>query len=83
MAGYSGHQDRGQGAAHKVYQPLLFPDEVWAVWEHPDAYGRRLTKALRSKRPDAAPPGWVPAPSPTYNRDWGVGVAGVIEEERK
>ena len=55
-----------------TYQPILFPDLIWAIWgHHTEAdlskndrlYERRLTGALRSRLPqDAPPPGWNRAP---------------------
>lgn len=79
---YTGYQDRGQGTFSGPYQPLLFPDEVWSTWEHKDAYGLRLSAALRARCPDAAPPGWVAGSAPGREESGGVGVAGVMEEER-
>ena len=69
-----------------TYQPVMFPVEVWQAWvQGEDEYMRRLVDHSRSNLPpDAAPPGWQPKDhlAPPKQASWGVGVAGVLEDER-
>lgn len=68
--------------AMPVEQPLLFPDDVWAVWAAQSASHERIASSLRGHRvaPDAPPPFWGETTQlpPEYG---GVGVAGVLADE--
>ena len=65
-----------------VEQPLLFPDDVWAVWAAQSDSHRRIAEGMRGHRvaPDSPPPFWGDTTElpPQYE---GVGVAGVMPEE--
>ena len=69
-------------AENQVYQPLLFPDDVWAAFASNSESHARIAAHVRGHRvpEDAAPPFWADdvtlPPKP-----WGVGVAGVLADE--
>lgn len=69
-----------------TYQPVMFADEIWQAWvQGEDDHAVRLVAHTRSVLPpDAAPPGWQPKGhlAPPKRDSWGVGVAGVLADER-